>query len=56
MADARIFQDLREDHDKHRQILERLGKTSNDDGQRSSLFEALRKELQAHATAEEESL
>jgi len=54
MADARIFQDLKSDHDRHRAMLEKLGSASDD--QRGSLFEELRKELQAHAAAEEESL
>lgn len=56
MADARIFEDLKADHDKHRTLLEQLGKTSGDSEERRDLFEALRKELQAHAAAEEESL
>jgi hemerythrin superfamily protein len=55
MADAKIFQDLKADHDRHRDMLSRLGET-NDAGQRAELFEDLRRELQAHAAAEEESL
>lgn len=55
MADARIFQDLKADHDRHREMLTKLGETT-DAGQRAGLFEELRKELQAHAAAEEESL
>jgi hemerythrin superfamily protein len=55
MADARIFEDLKRDHAKHRQLLQELSSTQgSDDKQR--LFETLRKELQAHAAAEEESL
>lgn len=56
MADARIFRDLKSDHDKHRKMLAELGETHGDSAERRSLFEALRKELQAHAAAEEESL
>jgi len=56
MADARIFADLKSDHDKHRDLLSRLGDTQGDSDERRSLFETLRKELQAHAAAEEESL
>lgn len=56
MADARIFRDLKNDHDNHRRMLERLAKTRIDDPARGSLFDQLRKELQAHAAAEEESL
>lgn len=55
MADARIFQDLKADHDRHREMLSTLGETT-DGGKRATLFEELRKELQAHAAAEEESL
>lgn len=54
MADARIFQDLKNDHDRHRDLLSRLGEAEGDE--RATLFEELRKELQAHAAAEEESL
>lgn len=54
MADARIFEDLKADHDRHRAMLAKLGDASG--GNRSELFEELRKELQAHAAAEEESL
>jgi hemerythrin superfamily protein len=56
MADAKIFEDLKADHDKHRTLLEQLGETKGDSDERRELFEALRKELQAHAAAEEESL
>ncbi len=56
MADARIFRHLKDDHDRHRAMLARLGDTHGDSEERRTLFEALRKELQAHAAAEEESL
>ena len=56
MADARIFADLKSDHDKHRTMLEKLGETHGDSPERRALFEELRQELQAHAAAEEESL
>jgi hemerythrin superfamily protein len=54
MADARIFEDLKADHDRHRAMLAKLGDASGE--QRAPLFEELRVELQAHAAAEEESL
>lgn len=54
MADARIFQDLKADHDRHRAMLEELGNAPGE--RRAALFEDLRKELMAHAAAEEESL
>lgn len=56
MAEARIFQDLKADHDRQREMLAKLGDTPSDSVKRSSLFEELRLELQAHAAAEEESL
>jgi hypothetical protein len=56
MADARIFKDLKADHDRHRDMLARLGETQGDSPERRELFVALRRELQAHAAAEEESL
>jgi len=54
MADARIFEDLKADHDRHRAMLAKLGDAATD--KRGTLFEELRIELQAHAAAEEESL
>ncbi|MCK9543953.1 MAG: hemerythrin domain-containing protein [Novosphingobium sp.] len=56
MADARIFADLKHDHDRQRKLLTKLEKTSGDSEERRTLFEELRVELQAHAAAEEESL
>lgn len=56
MADARIFSDLKADHDRHREMLEKIGNTQGASDERKSLFDDLRKELQAHAAAEEESL
>lgn len=55
MTDARIFDDLKRDHDKHRALLDKLSAAS-EPAARRQLFEELRKELQAHAAAEEESL
>lgn len=54
MADARIFQDLKADHDRHRAMLAELAAANFAD--RAELFEALRIEISAHAAAEEESL
>ncbi|WP_395327470.1 hemerythrin domain-containing protein [Novosphingobium sp. BL-8H] len=56
MADARIFKVLKQDHDRQREMLEQLGETHGDSPERRALFEALRRELQAHAAAEEETL
>ncbi|HEY0326391.1 MAG TPA: hemerythrin domain-containing protein [Allosphingosinicella sp.] len=56
MADAQIYADLKKDHDRHRALLEKISDTSRGSDERGALFEELRKELQAHAAAEEESL
>lgn len=56
MADARIYADLKADHDRHRALFERLEASTRGSEERRSLFEELRRELQAHAAAEEESL
>jgi hypothetical protein len=54
MADARIFADLKADHDRHRAMLAQLA--GADGPARAALFEAFRVEVSAHAAAEEESL
>ena len=56
MADAKIYADLKSDHDRHRDLIARIEDTSRKDDERRELFEELRKELQAHAAAEEEAL
>ena len=52
MLEARLYQDLKRDHDLHRDLLRRIGEGEN----RKELFEQLRVEIAAHAAAEEESL
>ena len=54
MADARIFEDLKADHDRHRALLEQIGDTGTAD--RQAVFETFRIDVTAHAAAEEESL
>ncbi|WP_448662960.1 hemerythrin domain-containing protein [Sphingomonas sp. CJ20] len=56
MADARIFEDLKADHDRQRALLKRVGDHPGTGEPRREAFETLRLELQAHAAAEEESL
>ncbi|WNO53804.1 hemerythrin domain-containing protein [Stakelama saccharophila] len=56
MADARIFEDLKRDHDRHRDLLARIAETSGDGEERRTLFEKFRVDVSAHAAAEEESL
>lgn len=56
MADARIYENLKRDHDKQRAMLKELGELKGARPERKQLFEAFRLELQSHAAAEEESL
>lgn len=56
MANERIFEDLKRDHDRQRDLIARICETQGDSDDRRTLFEQLRIELQAHAAAEEESL
>lgn len=57
MTDSReIFDRLKQDHDRHRALLDKLLETSGDSGERKSLFEELTKELKSHASAEEQAL
>ena len=53
MAGAKIYADLKADHDRHRDM---LGETSGDSEERRSLFEASRVEIMADPAAEEGSL
>lgn len=54
MAEARIFADLKQDHDTHRDLLDKIEKAAADE--RVALFTKFRIEVTAHAAAEEESL
>lgn len=56
MADAKIYAQLKADHDRHRELIARIEDTSRKDEERQELFDILRVELQAHAAAEEEAL
>lgn len=56
MAEARIFEDLKRDHDRHRELLAQIGETKGDSEERRALFDTFRVEVAAHAAAEEESL
>lgn len=51
-----IFTRLKQDHDRHREMLERVANTSGDSAERREAFEALRIDVSAHANAEEQSL
>lgn len=54
MADARIFEDLKRDHDQHRALLKEIAGSAAE--ARKALFDKLRVEIGGHAAAEEESL
>ncbi|WP_133365171.1 hemerythrin domain-containing protein [Qipengyuania sediminis] len=51
-----IFARLKQDHDKHRALLDRLKACGPADPGRAALFETLTKELKGHAAAEEQAL
>ena len=51
-----IFDRLKQDHNRHRDMLEKLADTSGDSTERNKLFERFKIEVSAHAAAEEESL
>lgn len=48
-----IFEALRADHDRQRQLIDRLLETEGDSDERRELFGLLKVELEAHAGAEE---
>lgn len=55
-AQEDIFARLKQDHDKHRALLDQLKATGGKDATRGGLFETLTKELKGHAAAEEQAL
>lgn len=56
MAQQDIFEQLKEDHDKHRALLAQLFASEGNPDQREKLFERFKIEVTAHAAAEEETL
>lgn len=56
MATQDIFARLKEDHDKHRDLLARIAETHGASDERASLFEQFTKEAKGHAAAEEQAL
>lgn len=56
MPQSDIFARLRQDHDRHRDLLARIDRTSGASDERVDLFELLTVELKAHASAEEQAL
>ncbi len=51
-----IFSRLKQDHDKHRSLLDDLSKGHGASDERDSMFVELTKELKGHAAAEEQAL
>lgn len=56
MTETRIFARLKADHDRHRDLLDRIDATHGDSPERAQLFEKFRVEVTAHAASEEMSL
>lgn len=56
MADATIFDRLKQDHDAHRQLFDKMADAEGDNERLAKLFEQFRVEVTAHAAAEEETL
>jgi hypothetical protein len=52
----KIFERLKQDHDRHRELLDRIEATHGDSAERKTLFVELTEELKAHAAAEEQAL
>lgn len=51
-----IYEVIKQDHERHRDLLARIDETSGDTAVRRRLFEEFRRELTAHANAEEQTL
>ncbi|GAA4713475.1 hemerythrin domain-containing protein [Sphingomonas lutea] len=56
MADGDIFDRLKQDHDRHRDLIEKIDATASGSMERRQLFDTFKVEVTAHAAAEEESL
>lgn len=56
MADATIFDRLKQDHDAHRQLFDKMAEAKDDVDRLQKLFEQFKVEVTAHAAAEEETL
>ncbi|MEJ7927555.1 hemerythrin domain-containing protein [Sphingobium sp. AN641] len=56
MADATIFDRLKQDHDAHRQLLAKLEDARDEPERKEKLFAQFKVEVTAHAAAEEETL
>ncbi|QDC38829.1 hemerythrin domain-containing protein [Sphingobium fuliginis] len=56
MADSSIFDRLKQDHDAHRQLFDKMADAKDEPDRLEKLFEQFRVEVTAHAAAEEETL
>lgn len=56
MTTQGIFQRLKADHDRHRELLDKIGDTSGDSEERRRLLAEFTKEVKSHAAAEEQSI
>lgn len=56
MADATIFDRLKQDHDAHRQLFDKMADAKDDHDRLEKLFAQFKVEVTAHAAAEEETL
>lgn len=50
-----IYDEIREDHEKHRDLLNRIAETHGDSAERRDLWNAFYYDVKAHAAAEEET-
>lgn len=56
MADITIFERLKQDHDAHRQLLDKMAEAKDQPDRLEKLFDQFKVEITAHAAAEEETL
>lgn len=57
MAEAEaIFTRLKQDHNEHRDLLDKIEDTSGDTAERRKLFEMFTKDVKSHAAAEEQAV
>lgn len=56
MATQDIFSRLKKDHERHRELLDKIGNTSGETEERKRLLEEFTKEVKGHASAEEQAL
>ncbi|MCJ7421519.1 hemerythrin domain-containing protein [Sphingomicrobium astaxanthinifaciens] len=56
MSNQTIFKRLKKDHEKHRELLNRIETMTGESEERRTLFNNFRTEVTAHAAAEEETL